>query len=97
MASSGVNASGFYDPDGVGNGGTVDGLAICEGKEYGYHVTYGRKRMEFRTDDKMYIVDANTSVASNVRDAVEFSPALIVDGKALIDEQSASALSSRAR
>ena len=65
----GVNASGFYDPDGVGNGGTVDGLAICEGKEYGYHVTYGRKRMEFRTDDKMYIVDANTSVASNVRDA----------------------------
>ena len=44
--------------------------------------------MEFRTDDKMYIVDANTSVASNVRDAVEFSPALIVDGKALIDEQS---------
>ena len=84
----GVNASGFYDPDGVGNGGTVDGLAICEGKEYGYHVTYGRKRMEFRTDDKMYIVDADTSVASNVRDAVEFSPALIVDGKALIDEQS---------
>ena len=84
----GVNASGFYDPDGVGNGGTVDGLAICEGKEYGYHVTYGRKRMEFRTDDKMYIVDANTRVASNVRDAVEFSPALIVDGKALIDEQS---------
>lgn len=44
--------------------------------------------MEFRTDDKMYIVDADTSVASNVRDAVEFSPALIVDGKALIDEQS---------
>ncbi|MDY5587726.1 MAG: phosphodiester glycosidase family protein [Oscillospiraceae bacterium] len=84
----GVNASGFYDPEGVGNGGTVDGLAVCEGKEYGYHVTYGRKRMEFRTDDKMYIVDADTSVASNVRDAVEFSPALIVDGKALIDEQS---------
>ena len=28
----GVNASDFYDPDGVGNGGTVDGLAICEAR-----------------------------------------------------------------
>ncbi len=85
----GINASGFYDPEGVGNGGTIDGLAVCEGKEYGYHVTYGRKRVEFRTDDKMYIVDADTSISSDVRDAVEFSPALIIDGKALIDEQSA--------
>ena len=83
----GINASGFYDPDGGGNGGTVDGLAICEGKEYGAHVTYGRKRVEFRSDDKMYIVDADTSISSDVRDAVEFQPALIVDGKALIDQQ----------
>lgn len=85
----GVNASGFYDPEGVGNGGTVDGYAICNGKEYGAHVTHGRKRVEFRTDDKMYIVDAETSVGSGVRDAVEFTPALIIDGKALIDAQSA--------
>lgn len=85
----GVNASGFYDPEGVGNGGTLDGYAICNGKEYGAHVTHGRKRVEFRTDDKMYIVDAETSVGSGVRDAVEFTPALIIDGKALIDAQSA--------
>ncbi len=84
----GMNASGFYDPEGVGTGGTVDGLAICEGKEYGYHVTYGRKRVEFRTDNKMYIVDADTSISSDVRDAVEFQPALIIDGEALIDQQS---------
>ncbi len=83
----GMNASGFYDPDGVGNGGTVDGLAICEGREYGSHVTYGRKRVEFRSDDKMYIVDADTGISSDVRDAVEFQPALIIDGKALIDQQ----------
>ena len=36
----------------------------------------------------MYIVDADTSISSDVRDAVEFQPALIVDGRALIDEQS---------
>ena len=83
----GMNASGFYDPDGVGTGGTVDGLAICEGKEYGSHVTYGRKRVEFRSDNKMYIVDADTGISSDVRDAVEFQPALIIDGKALIDQQ----------
>lgn len=83
----GINASGFYDPEGVGNGGTVDGLAICEGKQYGSHVTYGRKRVEFRHDNKMYIVDADTGISSDVRDAVEFQPALIIDGRALIDEQ----------
>ncbi len=83
----GINASGFYDPEGVGNGGTVDGLAICEGKQYGSHVTYGRKRVEFRSDNKMYIVDADTGISSDVRDAVEFQPALIIDGRALIDEQ----------
>ena len=71
----------------LGNGGTVDGLAICEGKQYGSHVTYGRKRVEFRSDDKMYIVDADTGISSDVRDAVEFQPALIIDGRALIDEQ----------
>lgn len=85
----GVNASGFYDADGVGSGGTVDGLTICSGKEYGHHTAYGRKRMEFRTDNKMYIVDADTKVSPNARDAVEFTPALIIDGEALIDAQSA--------
>ncbi len=85
----GVNASGFYDPEGVGNGGTIDGYAMCEGKEYGRHTAYGRKRMEFRTDDKMYIVDADTKISADARDAVEFAPALIIDGEALIDAQSA--------
>lgn len=84
----GVNASGFYDANGVGSGGVVDGYTMCNGKEYGHHTAYGRKRMEFRTDDKMYIVDADTKISANARDAVEFTPALIIDGEALIDEQS---------
>lgn len=84
----GVNASGFYDANGVGSGGVVDGYTMCNGKEYGQHTAYGRKRMEFRTDDKMYIVDADTKISANARDAVEFTPALIIDGEALIDEQS---------
>lgn len=85
----GINASGFYDADGVGDGGIVDGYSMCEGEEYGTHTAYGRKRVEFRQDNKMYIVDADTSVTSDVRDAVEFMPALIIDGEALIDQQSA--------
>lgn len=85
----GINASGFYDADGVGIGGIVDGYTMCEGEEYGRHTAYGRKRVEFRTDNKMYIVDADASVTDGVRDAVEFMPALIIDGVPLIDEQSA--------
>ena len=84
----GFNASGFYDAEGSGSGGVVDGYTMCSGEEYGRHTAYGRKRVEMRTDNKMYIVDADSSISSDVRDAVEFQPALIIDGVSLIDQQS---------
>ena len=78
----GMSASGFYDPEGAGNGGIIAGYAMCEGKEYGYHyTTYGYKRIELTQDNKLYIIDSNQSVASDVTDAVEFTPSLIVDGE----------------
>ena len=39
--------------------------------------------------DKIYIVDASTETNPETRDAVEFRPALIIDGNSLIGEQSA--------
>ncbi len=81
----GMTANGFTDPDGVGNGGQIIGYAMCAGKEYGEHSLWGYKRLEIRDDDLMYIVDAPTAVGSNVTDAAEFQPALIVDGKVVVD------------
>ncbi len=80
----GICASGFNDPDGMGNGGLIAGYAVCEGVGYGEHnssAAFGYKRIELTEDNKMYIIDAKKPVASDVTDAVEFSPALIVDGE----------------
>ena len=81
----GITASGFDDPDGDGTGGVVSGYSMCEGKSYGAHSTLrGYKRIELTKDNKFYIIEATAPVASDVTDAVEFSPALIVDGKLVI-------------
>ncbi len=80
----GMSASGFYDPGGAGTGGILAGYAMCEGKSYGEHYgdsALGYKRIELTEDNKMYIIASNKPVADDVTDAVEFSPALIVDGE----------------
>ncbi len=85
----GVNASGFSDYKGGGNGGKVKGYTMCSGEEFGKHFDNSRKRLELRNDDKIYIVDASTETNPETRDAVEFRPALIIDGNSLIGAQSA--------
>ncbi len=78
----GITANGFRDPEGDGNGGEVLGYTVCEGKSYGGHYTEkGYKRIELTKDNKFYIIASTAPVADDVTDAVEFSPALIVDGK----------------
>ena len=88
-ANNGVLAmtgSGFIDPDGGGNGGTLAGYAMCNGQEYGWaHLGSGYKRLEIHEDNLFYIKDATASVGEGTTDAVEFGPALIIDGKILVD------------
>lgn len=84
----GITGSGFIDENGVGSGGDLAGYTMCEGREYGTHYGYGKKRIELHSDDRLYITDAYNDVGSGTTDAVEFSPALIVDGKVLVDEMS---------
>ena len=81
----GMTGSGFYDPEGTGNGGIIAGFTVCEGKHYGTHyVEKGYKRIELTEDNRMYITNSYDSVASDVTDAVEFSPALVVDGEMVV-------------
>lgn len=83
----GITGSGFYDPNGGGNGGTLAGYTMCEGTEYGVHYEeYGYKRIELTKDNKMYIVESDSPVSDDVTDAVEFMPALIVDGNVLVSD-----------
>lgn len=82
-----MTASGFIDPGGGGNGGTLAGYAMCDGVEYGKaHMGWGNKRTELHRDNLLYITDAQDEVHPDTTDAVEFTPALIVDGEVLVDE-----------
>lgn len=81
-----ITASGFIDPDGVGNGGILAGYAMCDGKVHGNnHMGWGYKRLEIHEDDLMYIKDTSSPVGEGTTDAVEFQPALIIDGKIVVD------------
>lgn len=81
-----MTASTFIDQDGKGNGGVLAGYAMSDGEGIGQHMGWGHKRLELRRDDRMYIVDVGSPVHENTRDAVEFMPALIIDGEMLTSD-----------
>lgn len=81
----GITGSSFDDDNFSANGGKVTGFTFCEGKYYGFHSQeLGWKRIELTTSNQMYIADASTQAAWDVTDAVEFSPALIIDGELMV-------------
>ena len=80
-----MTANGFIDENGRGNGGILAGYTMCDGESHGRHMGWSYKRLELREDDLMYIVDASDPVNASTTDAVEFTPALIVDGNVLVD------------
>lgn len=85
----GMTGSGFIDPGGTGNGGTLAGYAMCNGKSYGDgHMGYGYKRLELHKDNRIYIRDSDSEVSPDTTDAVEFSPAMIIDGETVVNARS---------
>lgn len=82
----GITGSGFIDPDGNGNGGLLAGYAMCDGVAYGSeHMGWGYKRLELHEDNLFYIKDSTAAVGEGTTDAVEFQPALIIDGNIVVD------------
>jgi exopolysaccharide biosynthesis protein len=78
-----INASGFADPEWKGNGGQVVGLLISGGKTYNEPVKNGYLNLGFSRDDRFYIGLSTEKI--QYRDAVEFIPALIINGKNVTD------------
>ncbi len=89
-----MTASGFIDEDaqgneGAGNGGILSGYAMCNGvgaqgrqsKNTDWHQFV---RMEMHENDLMYIRSINDPVSEECTDALEFEPAMIVDGEVLV-------------
>ena len=86
-AIAGINASGFYDTDGKGNGAFPDGLTMHDGILV--HNNVGDKAVNivgFNDQGKLVIGNMNAIQLeeNNMREVVTFGPNLIVDGKSII-------------
>ncbi len=78
----GINASGFADYEGVGTGGEPYGFLKSEGEELQDAVGDDWKIIGFDNDNHLQI--GAFSDTSNLRDGVEFHPALIIDGENMV-------------
>lgn len=79
-----INASGFKDPEGHGAGGDVKGCLVIDGEEYGKPKGDNWKMFGFKYDDRLYISNYDEEDITEYRWAVQFFPALIVNGEVSI-------------
>ena len=77
-----LTGSGF-EADGP-EGAYQTGAAMCGGIAYGDHLKPGYKRIELRSDDKLYVTDASQPFHPDCTDAAEWTPALIVNGVTVV-------------
>lgn len=75
-----INASGFIDEEGNGHGGNVVGSTVLDGVEFG-HPSPSLKLFGFKQDNKFYIENYSEQKILDYKWAIQFSPALIVDGE----------------
>lgn len=80
-----MNASGFFDPGYVGNGGKPHGAVIKDGKLVSNlaRSNVGGGIIGFTNDNKLILgkMSAEEALAKGVRDAVEFGPFLVVNSE----------------
>lgn len=81
-AVAGVNAGGFYDPNGTGNGSIPDSLVVYEGVMY--YPELGIREGFVGLDDNHIMYTGPMSIediqAANIQYGVCFGPALIMNG-----------------
>jgi exopolysaccharide biosynthesis protein len=87
-AIAGINAGGFYDPNGKGNGAFPDGITVHEGKIVHNNVgdTTPVHIIGLDADGTLILKDltATQVLSAGITEAVTFTPDLIVNGKAVL-------------
>ncbi|MGM9630334.1 phosphodiester glycosidase family protein [Butyricicoccus sp.] len=81
----GINASGFSDPEGTGNGGDVFGMVVSGGRTVIDTLDTKMKVIGMDSGNRLNISE---TLPAGTRDAMQFSPALIVNGRQLISGSS---------
>ena len=76
-----LTGSGFDDPNFAGNGGTIAGMCRADGKDYGTPMGWNYFRMELAENNWFQITRAYYPPMTDTTDAMEFEPALLIDGK----------------
>ncbi|MDO4996406.1 MAG: phosphodiester glycosidase family protein [Bacilli bacterium] len=80
-----MNAGGFYDPDWNSNGALPHGTVISNGKIVSDYedARVGGGFIGFDNENKLILgrMSANEAINKGIRDAIEFGPFLIVNGK----------------
>ena len=77
-----INASGFEDPDGLGNGGIVYGMLYAAGEKYKGTDGGTYKAGYFDYDNRLHV--GTWKNTKDIRDGVEFKPLLVVNGEQAI-------------
>lgn len=86
-AVAGINAGGFYDPNGKGNGAFPDGLTVHKGEIVHNNVNDQPVNIvAFDNNGKLIIgpMKASELKQHNIQEAVTFWPNLVEDGKPMI-------------
>lgn len=86
----GMNAGGFADAGGVGDGGSPTGVVISNGEVIfrGESTGWGGGLIGFNKDHVLVLTkeSPNKAIQNGMVDAVEFGPFLIVNGKAAVSK-----------
>lgn len=96
-AVAGINAGGFYDPDGNGNGSIPDSLTVFEGKVYyGAHGA-GAGFVGLDADHILHVGSLNAKDVEerNIQYGVSFGPVLISNGEVALAENNVGGLNPR--
>lgn len=96
-AVAGINAGGFYDPDGSGNGSIPDSMTVFEGKVYYSHLGVGDG---FAGIDSNHILHVGKLTEEQIKErdiqyGVSFGPVLIANGEIALAEDNVGGLNPR--
>lgn len=84
----GVNANGFMDYEGKGHGGEIIGCSVSNGELWGSTGFSEYTTIGFDDENRLVVGKLSNPEDYNLRDAAQFKPALIIDGKNLMEGSS---------
>lgn len=82
-AVAGINASGFADPKGEGNGADLIGLSCSQGAFSGQYVNYYGSVL-LTNDNKLVVGNVTIWNNKGIRDGIQFGPVLVANGAAAV-------------